>query len=284
MLFRDRSDGTKARDLQGYGAVMPYIMTRRNESSVFFSRDLDIENAMGYVKRKNAQAGNNRYSLFGLILAAGLRTFALKPRLNRFVHRRAIYERRHLAFSFIVKKRLTEESAESNAKIFFEAEDTLDKVTDRFNAAVDLARSEALAPDDREIRFVTSFPGGRALFTRFFRALDRFNIAPASLVRNDPLFTSAYFANLGSIGLETPFHHLYEWGTASLFVVLGRIFEAEAPKSSGGGLHHFINMKVTVDERIADGIYFAHAAALFSRLILHPELLEEVPDLSKVEG
>jgi len=39
-----------------------------------------------------------------------------------------------------------------------------------------------------------------------------------------------------------------------------------------------------VDERIAEGAYYAHAASLFLRLLGHPELLEREPDLSAVEA
>lgn len=281
MLFWDRIDAKRCSDMTDFKAIMPYVMRSRNESAVFFSRDLDVENAIRHVKEKNSACGDSRYSLFSLVLAAGVRTFALKPRLNRFVHRRGVYAHNRISFSFIVKKRLTEEASESNAKIYFEPSDTLETVTGRFNAAVERARGDELGPDDREIRAAHGFPGGKALASGGFRLLDRFNMAPAGMIDNDPLFTSAYFANLGSIGLETPYHHLYEWGSASVFVVLGRMFQKEAPHSGKPAvLRHFINMKVTVDERIADGIYFAHSAALFSRLLLHPELLESPPDLS----
>lgn len=265
---------------------MPYLMRRRNESAVWFSKDIDVENALRYVKRKNAESGDgNRYSLFGLVLAAAVRTIAMKPRLNRFVHRRGIYQRKYIAFSFIVKKRLTEAAEESNAKIRFDPEDRIDTVMDRFNAAVEVARGDELAPDDKIIRTLQGIPGGKAVFTTLFRFLERFNLAPARLIDDDPLFTTAFFANLGSIGLETPYHHLYEWGSASLFVVLGRMMQKEAPRTGGGGsLRHFINFKLTVDERIADGIYFAHAASLFNRFIVHPELLEGPADLSLIEA
>ncbi len=278
MLFLDRTDGKRCRGVKPLNAIMPYIMRGRNESAVYFSKDLDVENAVKYVHRKNAESGDHRYSLFGLILAAGLRTFVEKPELNRFVHRRGIYERNHFAFSFIVKKRLTEEAAEANAKVFFEAGDTIDRVMEKFNAAVELAKGEMPTPADGEVDFVGRIPFGRAISTAIFRFLDRWNIAPASMVRADPLFASAYFANLGSLGLDAPFHHAYEWGTASLFVVLGRMFQEEVRKSDGSAVRrHFINVKVTVDERISEGIYFAHAASLFQRLILHPELLEAPP-------
>lgn len=280
MILRDRCDGKRVRDKTRYGIIMPYLMTSRNESVVFFARDIEIDAALAYVKRKNAELGENVYSLFGLFLAAGLRTLVLKPRLNRFVHRRGMYSHNDIRFSFIVKRRLTEEAAEANAKIRFEPEDCLDKVMERFNAAVEKAKGEENTPEGLEIDAWSKLPGGKAFITGLFRILDRFNLAPAAMIENDPLFTSVYFANLGSIGLETPYHHLYEWGSASLFVVLGRSFLKEVPRQGGApALRHFINVKISVDERIADGIYLAHAASLFNRFILHPELMELAPEV-----
>jgi hypothetical protein len=284
MFLRDRSDGKRSRAVEQYNAIMPYLMRRRNESAVYFANDIDVENAIKYIKRRNAELGENKFSLFGLVLAAAARTLALKPRLNRFVHRRGIYDRNEIAFSFIVKKRLTEEAAESNAKIIFEPEDTIDVVMDRFNAAVESARGNEPAPDDKEIHFLKRIPGGMALFTFLFRLLDRLNLAPKRLIDNDPFYASGFFANLGSIGLETPYHHLYEWGTVSFFMVLGRMTQRDVPRQGGGvSRRHFINFKITLDERIADGIYFAHASSLFSRFIAHPELLEEPTNFTMVE-
>ncbi len=276
MLFVDRSDGRRCWDAKPLNAIMPYLMRRRNEAAVYFSKDVDVENALRYVRRKNAELGDNRYSLFGLVLAAAQRTIAEKPELNRFVHRRGIYQRNHIAFSFIVKKRLSEEAPETNAKLFLEPTDTVDEVMRKFNAAVAFVKGEGNeSPDEREVKLVHRIPGGKALSTFLFRLLDRFNIAPPSMIRADPLFASAYFANLGSIGLDAPFHHAYEWGTASVFVVLGRIFEKESAHAEGGGKpRRHVTIKVTIDERISDGIYFAHAASRFLRFILKPELLE----------
>lgn len=279
MLFIDRPDGRRVRGISPFNAIMPFLMRGRNESAVYFAKDIDVENAVRYVHRKNAEFGENRFSLFGLIMVAMLRTFAEKPRLNRFVSGRTIYQRNHIAFSFIVKKRLTEEAAEANAKVFFDPADTSFSAMDRINAAIEKARGEELGPDDREIVTAHRIPFGKAVASGLFRLLDRFNIAPASMITSDPLFASAYFANLGSIGLDTPYHHLYEWGTASVFIVLGRMFQKEVVRNDKPPMrHHFITLKVTVDERVAEGIYFAHAASLFQRLISHPELLEAPPD------
>lgn len=280
MIFVDRADGTRVRNGKSLNGIMPYLMRGRNESAIYFRKDLDIENAVRFVHAKNAAipagAEDERYSLFGLILAAALRTVADKPELNRFVHRRGIYQHRDISFSFIVKKALTEPAEESNAKIYFEPDNPASEVMRRFNIEVRRARSAEPARSDTEIAAVSGIPGAKAFVTSWFHFLDSMNIAPSSMIRSDPLYTSIYFANLGSIGLDAPFHHLYEWGTASVFIVLGRMFLRDTPKSGGGSApRHFITMCVTVDERISDAIYFAHAASVFQHYLLHPENLEE---------
>jgi pyruvate/2-oxoglutarate dehydrogenase complex dihydrolipoamide acyltransferase (E2) component len=285
MIFIDRFDGRRVRDLPAFNAAIPYLMRRRNESVVYFAKDIDVENAMRFVKQKNAQAGESRYSLFGILLAAAARTLALKPRMNRFIHGRAYYQRNEISISFIVKKKLTEEAAETNAKVRLRPEDSLVEAMASINAVIEKARSDEPGPDDREVEIIHRIPGGKFLFTKIFRILDRLNLAPGWMLRNDPLYTSIYFANLGSIGLDTPFHHLYEWGTASLFVVMGRMFQKDVRRPDGSvARRHFVNLKVSIDERIGEGLYFAHAAALFQRLVAHPEQLEGPTDLSFIES
>jgi len=279
MIFFDRADGRRVRDQKSLNGIMPYLMRGRNESAIYFRKDLDIENAVRLVHAKNASlpssSEESRYSLFGLILAAALRTVEDKPELNRFVHRRGLYMHNDISFSFIVKKALTESAEESNAKIYFKPGDSVDRVMERFNTEVKRARSAKPARSDSEIAAVRGIPGAKALVTSWFRLLDSMNIAPAGMLRSDPLYTSIYFANLGSIGLDAPFHHLYEWGTASVFIVLGRMFQKDVPKSgSEGGTRHFMTMCATVDERISDAIYFAHAASVFQHYLIHPEQLE----------
>lgn len=271
MLFRDRPDGTRVRQQSQMSAMLPYVMRTRGGASVYFSRDFDIEAALSYVHRVNAENPDARYSLFGLVMAAAVRTFALKPKLNRFISRRGLYQRNELCFSFIVKQSLTEESLERSAKVWFQPEDTLPLVMAKLNTAIDDIKAVELTPDEREMSFVGSLPGGRAVSTFLFRLLDRLNLAPQFMIKSDPLYASAYFANLGSIGLETPYHHLYEWGTASLFIALGKIFRKDGARSDG---HRYITMNITLDERIADGLYFAHTASLLARFIRKPEELE----------
>jgi len=290
MLFIDRCDGRRLRGLPSIVAITPYVIRSRNEAAVHFSKDIDMENAFRYVRPGSSDdpsetddaAGGARPTIFGIVIAAAVRTLALMPRLNRFVHRRGIYQRKDISISFLVKKQAREEGAEANAKIVFDPSDTLAQAMERIEEGIRRAREVEPAHDYLERATAHRLPLGKAFATSVFSVLDRFNVAPSSMIRRDPLFTSAFFGNLGSIGLDTPFHHLYEWGTASLFVVMGRMFQKEASRPDGGGARRrFMNIKITVDERIAEGIYYAHAASLFQRFLAHPEILEAKPDLSE---
>jgi len=57
MLFYDRSDGVRVRNLRAFNAILPYVIRRRNEAAVFFSKDIEVEAAMAYIRRKNNESG-----------------------------------------------------------------------------------------------------------------------------------------------------------------------------------------------------------------------------------
>lgn len=282
MLFIDRPDGKKIRQDHALSALMPYMMRGRNQSAVYYEKDFDVENALRHVKVKNSTLkaremtpDQDRYSLFSLILAAIVKTVAIRPELNRFIHGRALYQRKDIVLSFIVKQKMTEEAPEGSAKVFFAPGDDLDEVTRKINQAVEHVRREGEGGEgERLAKFAHGVPGAKALLIGVYRLLDRINLAPTALIRADPLYATLFFANLGSLGLDAPFHHLYEWGNASIFVVMGKLSQKEGHHGGSGAQRHFINLKVTLDERITDGLHFARIASVFSRLIARPELLD----------
>jgi hypothetical protein len=284
MLFFDRPDGRRVSQAHAMNALMPYMMRGRNNSAVYYQKEIDVEAALRHVREKNSRNGppsgmpegeeaGQRVSLFIVLLSALVRTLALRPELNRFVHGRALYQRNHLSISFIVKQRLREEAPECNAKVFFESDDRLDQVAEKVNSVIGQIRATGEGGDgERLAKIAHRIPGCKRLLIAAYRILDRFNLAPAALIRTDPLYTTLYFANLGSIGLDAPFHHLFEWGTASIFVVMGKLIQREPAR--GGPSRHHVDLRITLDERISDGLYFARSAALFHRMVAHPEFLD----------
>ena len=99
------------------------------------------------------------------------------------------------------------------------------------------------------------------------------NIMPSAMTRNDPMFCSVLLANLGSIGLDRAFHHLYEYGTASLFGVVGTIKKVSSVLPDGSTrIHDGVSVRWTFDERIHDGFYAAATLELLRKYVEDPAL------------
>ena len=88
--------------------------------------------------------------------------------------------------------------------------------------------------------------------------LYRWGLAPRSLVDTDPMYTSAFVANLGSLKIDAAYHHLYEHGNCPLFVTIGRIHDGR------------VTLRYTYDERVEDGHYCAGALKLVRERIENP--------------
>ena len=99
------------------------------------------------------------------------------------------------------------------------------------------------------------------------RALDYFGLMPRAMIEPDPLFTSVFIANLGSIGYPAGFHHLWEYGTCSLFGVMGKIEPGEQGRRK-------MTVAWTYDERIEDGLYSYHTLEGIRERVESPEFLE----------
>jgi hypothetical protein len=106
------------------------------------------------------------------------------------------------------------------------------------------------------------------------RALDYFNLLPARMIVEDPLYASAFVANLGSVGIAGAYHHLYEYGTIPIFVVVGGY--RNVPLAADGDrvvVKRVSTIKYTYDERIEDGFYCARAVSRMKELLEAPARL-----------
>src|SRR5262245_45579900 len=105
------------------------------------------------------------------------------------------------------------------------------------------------------------------------RFLDKVNLLPGAMIRTDPMYTSAFVANLGSVGLDRTYHHLYEYGTASLFCVAGppKKIPVVQPPGDKIVIKEVVEMRWTFDERINDGFYCALALKHFAKVLEDPD-------------
>ncbi len=80
-------------------------------------------------------------------------------------------------------------------------------------------------------------------------------IGPKFLIDASPFHTGMFFSNNASVGLPPVYHHIYNFGTTSLFVVIGNI-ERELVLDNDGQVvrKRMLPMGVTADERVCAGI------------------------------
>ncbi len=276
----DRKDATRVRNHDSFTAIVPYLMPTRDASSVYFKDYVDATNLVKFVKESEG-----KYTYFGVSLAALVRTIALRPHLNRFVQGHRHYQRKKIVLSFTAKKKFTEEAVETNVKLSFDRHANLEDVAEKLSGGIKVAKDESHDDTTDLLDMLRKLPRFvLRIFMRFINWLDYHGWYPKALYDFDPMMCSAFITNLGSIGLEeVPFHHLYDRGTCSVFVAVGKIHKKLVHVEGEGMVERDVmEFTVTLDERISNGFYYITAIRLFKNLMENPELLlerpEEVPD------
>lgn len=274
-----RKDGVYLRKLPGFRKMFPFLMPTRTESVIFYSQKVRLRGALAWLDKANA-GREKRLSIFHVVLAASARTLALRPDANRFIAGRRIYQRRTIDLSFVVKRELTEGAAETTVKITIDPRATVFDVAEKVSGAVRSTRGTESSSDEKTTALLTSLPRSiTRLVVQGARFLDYFNLLPASYIRGDSLYTSVYLANLGSIGLDAVFHHMFEWGNAAFFIVVGkRKKEPVADDRGEMAILDVLNMNISLDERITDGVNYAATIAMLTDLIENPQKLETPPE------
>ncbi len=275
----DRYDGRRLRSLNPFYQITPYIMRTRADAQDYFEDRVEIGRAEHWLRRKRDE-GHAGLAFLHLLIAALVRTISQRPRLNRFVAGQRLYARHEILVSLAIKKRLHEDSPETTIKLAFQPTDTVFDVAAKIRAALEENRDPAAKNDtDRTARLFMLVPGFLVRFLLWLmRTLDFHGKLPRAVHRASPFHTSAFVTDLGSLGIRPIYHHLYDFGTTSLFVAFG-VKERVRELDPEGQLveRKYIGLKVVNDERICDGHYYAASFKYLAALLKNPEELEQPP-------
>ena len=265
-----RFDGRKARDVPNYRRILPFLMPRRNESIVFFEQLIDLSKTSPWIEEFNAK-GQGRISVFHVVLAAIARTLHERPRLNRFVSGRSVYQRDGVWMSFAAKKGMNDDAPLSTIKRKFPEGESFTAFVESLRGDIELARSNKKSRVDKELKLAFKLPAPvLGMGVHLLEALDRRNLAPRALLADDPMYTSAFISNLGSLKIDAAYHHLYEHGNCPLFITVGKVEKRPAVEGDQVVARESVQLRYSYDERIEDGFYCARSIRRIEVLVADP--------------
>ena len=273
------------KNLDSMHIIVPLLYPARCDNEAYISERIDLTNINAYLEKKNealAQAAPEggepfKYTIFHLIVTAVLKTIRLRPKMNWFVRNKRLYERNEITASFVIKKLFSDTGEEALAVLRGEDEDTIDTIHEKIRRQVESGRSEQKDGSTQAMDIVSKLPFFLVRFVAWsVRRLDIHGLVPKALISSDPYYTSVVLSNLGSIKLRSGYHHLTNWGTNSLFIIIGE--KKLRPVFADDGSYEMkdtLDLGITVDERLADGYYYAKTIRLVRKLLENPELLEQ---------
>ncbi len=263
--MKKRKDATLLKVEDPFHSIVPYVMPKRTESEVSMTVTFDITELLAFIRKHNEEEGTN-YKLFHCICTAAGKMIYHRPKLNIFIAGRRYWMRKDITLSFVAKQQFADGADETLMTLKIEDDMNLDSISRMIIGDVNKARNAGSNDLDKTMKFVGSLP--RFILEILFKILawmEYQGIFPEGLKEGDPNYTTCLLSNLGSIGADSCYHHLSNYGTNSMMVTIGTMFKEKNRDK--------VNMTITLDERIADGFYFAKSLKIVHYLFAHPEVL-----------
>lgn len=273
----NRSDGYKLKGCDPFYEIIPHVMNHRYDATNYISLDIDMSAIQKYLNQCRSRGINMKH--MSVIIAAYLRLVSQNPHLNRFIINKRIYSRNHFCVSFVTLKTEGDSGEETVVKLYFNLDDDIFEVNRKVTEAIDVNRlSTSDNSMDKLLKGITRIPGLVGGIVGILKLWDKLFSLPFSIIDGSPFHTSLFITNLASLRTNAVYHHIYEFGTTSIFIAMGQPAKRVSKVGETVKEKKVIPVKVTVDERVESGYYFARCFREYARYISNPEILEEKPE------
>ncbi|MCC6622782.1 MAG: 2-oxo acid dehydrogenase subunit E2 [Deltaproteobacteria bacterium] len=264
-----RPDGEYLGKIHAYRKVLLHIMPTRNESVVYYDDYARADELERYLKAVGPRFHADMTHAIVAAVAAGMRKV---PSMNRFAVGRRLYQRNGVWVTFSMKRQKLHRAAKLTAvKREVPEAQSFKELCDELNKNIKVERSDAVTYVDKEVNLLAAIP--RPVLragVKLLRWLDYYGLLPGGFIKNDAMYTSIFAANLGSLGMKAGYHHLYEWGTCPLFLMIGRTEERAFVENGQVVIRRVIPLRFTYDERVDDGLNAGHGIQAVVDVLEHP--------------
>jgi len=262
-----RSDGKLVKDLPALDRIVPHLMDRRYDATNFAKFEFEMTNLTAFLKKLRTEG--HKVGLMDVVIMAYARMAQNTPELNRFVVNKKIYQRNHLCVSFSMLRREGDKFVDTVVKVYIEPEDDLLTVSRKIREGIkENEQIQTRNVMDRFVDGLMSIPILPGFLVGLIKWMDRRGVLPRSIIDLSPFHTSMFLSNLGSIQMDYIYHHIYEFGTTSLFISMGK---PRRVPTEDGQTKRMMTMGIAMDERICKGVTWVRLLFEFRRLLENPE-------------
>ena len=279
--FGDRRDGHVVKDASSLSVCTAALYPRRCDNEVSMPIELDITKLLKYIDKKNSKNPELNIKFFHCFITALARVLNQRVLLNRFIQGAEIYERDEITISFVAKRQFNEKAEEVLLTYKARPHDTVENVSKFILGEVKDIRKEENTNKKNDVAstldFFAKFPAFlRIVIAKILRILDYWGIVPEIITKGDPSFCTALVANIGSLKGGSAYHHLNNYGTTSMMYHIGTIKKKNILQKNGKvKTIDVVDVTITVDERIADGLYLVKSIKLLENILQNPEVLDK---------
>ncbi len=282
-MFGHRSDGKKVKGMNVLEKAEPFFMRQRIDAVNYITAKVPCVPMDEFIARERRKG--NSFTYMHILFASIVRTFYIRPKLNRFIMRGTVYQRNTLSVTMDIKPKLEEDADNITCKFYFTGRESLldiKKIVDEEIAKYTANNVDATEQaTTKTAKRMGSWPD--CIFRTAMalaRWADKHGMMPKKLIHASPFHTSCFITNLKSIKIGHIYHHLYDFGTTAMFFAMGKEkMEPYVENNKELKIGKFMNLGISMDERIADGFYYGKSLKLLQDFLANPDsLMESLPE------
>jgi len=272
----DRYDGKRV-DVDAIHYAMAHLYNNRTDAEVFIKETFDVSKVLAYVEKKNQEDPSFPTKPWHVFVQAVAKTVYERPMLNRFLCGRRVYDRNKVIMSFMVKQEFEDGAEELMLMADARPEMVLDDMSHLIlGDTKKLRKGEESSTTEKILDVYKKMPrSGQRAIIETVKWLDYHGVLPPSILETQVHHATVLMSNLGSIKCDAPYHHLNNFGTNSIVCTVGEIHKEPVYDENGEGhVTDVVDFGLTLDERIADGFYFAKSVKVLKYILDNPEVLD----------